>query len=140
MKENDLFKVFVGEFSMLDENGKPTNYYKKYDLFKNTYGIVFFIQAKTKGRCWGIYFARDEGGWNYRTVFPVGKLIDDNNTLMIKTGHNSFVWHYSNNISEEKIESLFQWVKENGETYISGLKKHPGIPEYLSRDRHSATK
>ena len=132
--KNDLYKAFAGSFYMLDKNGNSTDYYKDYSLFKNTFGIAFFIQASTKDRCWAIYFARDYSEWNFRTVFPVGKIIETDDEISIKTRYNYFVWRNSKEITEERIESLFQWIKENGDTYIPGLKKHPGVINVLQCD------
>ena len=50
MKTDSLYKAFPGRFYVLDENGKPTDNYKDKALFKNTYGIAFFINSATKGR------------------------------------------------------------------------------------------
>ena len=44
MQKDSLYKVFAGYFYMLDEAGNVTNYYKDKDLFKNTYGLVFFSE------------------------------------------------------------------------------------------------
>ena len=136
MRKDSLYKVFAGYFYMLDEGGNVTNYYKDKDLFKNTYGLVFFIHAATKGRCYGLYFARDERGWNYRTVFPTGLLIEEDNRICIKTRYNTYVWDSTAGPTIKQVESLFQWVKENGETYIPGFTRHPGIKEYFELGYH----
>ena len=44
MQKDSLYKVFAGYFYMLDEGGNVTNYYKDKDLFKNTYGLIFFSE------------------------------------------------------------------------------------------------
>ena len=137
MKKSSLYKVFVGRFYMLDELGKTTNKYKRYSLFRNTAGLVFFIHAATKGRCYALYFARDDHAWNYRTVFPTGLIIEENNCISIKTRYNTFVWDATSGPTSEQTESLFQWVKENGETYIPGLMRHEGMREYFDRDHYS---
>lgn len=107
MRKDSLYKVFAGYFYMLDEGGNVTNYYKDKDLFKNTYGLVFFIHAATKGRCCGLYFARDERGWNYRTVFPTGLLIEEDNRICIKTRYNTYVWDSTAGPTSKHAESLF---------------------------------
>ena len=131
MKKDSLYKVFAGYFYMLDESGNATNYYKDKGLFRNTYGLVFFIHAATKGRGYAFYFARDEREWNLRTVFPTGQLVEEDNRICIKTRYNTFVWDSTHGPTKEQIASLFQWVKENGETYIPGFTRHPGVKEYL---------
>ncbi len=131
-----LYKVFAGKFYMLDANGDPTDYYKDMSLFKNTYGLVFLIHAASKGRCYAYYFARNDTGWNFRTVFPVGQIIESEDEIKIKTRYNYYVWRYSEDITSAKIESLFQWVKENGDMYISGLNSTPGVKEYFQEESH----
>ena len=121
---------------MLDEAGNITNNYKDKCLFKDTYGLVFFIHAASKGRCYAVYFARDSHEWNARTVFPVGKIIEESNRICIKTRYNTFVWDSTSGPSKGQVASLFQWVKENGETYVPGLTRHPGIKEYFERGYH----
>ena len=136
MKKDSLYKVFAGQFSLLDENGENTDFYKNYDLFKNTYGLAFFINAATKGRCYVFYFARDNNGWNYRTVFPIGRLIESQNKICIKTRYNTFVWNVVDESQKAQIESVYEWVKENGEVYIPGLTNHIGVKEYFERGHH----
>lgn len=135
MERDALYKVFAGHFYMLDENGESTEDYKDKDLFRNTYGLVFLIHAATNGRCYALYFARDDHDWNFRTVFPVGKLVEEGTHVCIKTRYNSYVWD-SAMIEQEKIEDLYKWVKMNGETYIPGLKNHKGVKEYFKQGRH----
>ena len=134
MEKKALYKVFIGRFYMLDEQGNATNYYKDKDLFRNTYGFVFFIHAATKGRCSAIYFARDDSGRNYRTVFPTGRIIEENSRMGIKTGYNSFVWDSASGPTSEQVESLFLWIKENGDICIPGFMRHPGVKEFFERD------
>lgn len=138
MEYYPLHKVFAGCFYMLDEKGEKTNYYKQYDLFRNTYGLAFFINTKTKGRGYVVYFGRDEKGicWNVRTVFPAGKVIEENDRMCLKTRYNTFVWDATTNPSTDLIESLYEWVKENGTIYVPGLKDHPGVTEYFERGHH----
>lgn len=136
MKKDSLYKVFAGQFSLLDENGEKANFYKNYDLFRNTYGLAFFINAATKGRYYVLYFARNNNGWDCRTVFPVGRLIESQDKMCIKTRYNTFVWDAIENSQKDMIESLFVWVKKNGEIYIPGLKKHAGVIEYFERSHH----
>ena len=111
MQKDTLYKVFTGYFYMLDEAGNITNNYKDKCLFKDTYGLVFFIHAASKGRCYAVYFARDSHEWNARTVFPVGKIIEESNRICIKTRYNTFVWDSTSGPSKEQVASLFQWVK-----------------------------
>ena len=137
MKQGMLYKVFAGYFYMLDDKGCKTDYYKEYGLFKNTLGLVFFIHSASKGRCYAIYFAKDKNGRDYRTTFPVGKLIDEEEKISIKTRYNTFVWEYSSDINKEQIDSLYQLVKDNGDAYIPGLSRHPGVKEYFDVGHHS---
>ena len=130
---SSLYKVFAGKFYMLDENGVPTDYYKDKSIFRNTYGLVFLIHASTKDRCFAYYFARDDSDWNFRSVFPVGRIIESENEIRIKTRYNYYVWRKSDDITSEKIESLYQWVEENGDTYIPGINRTPGIKEYFQK-------
>ena len=136
MTKDSLYKVFAGYFGMLDERGNVTSYFKDKALFKNTYGLVFFIHSATKGRCYAFYFARDERGWNYRTVFPTGRVIEENNRVCIKTRYNTYVWDSTAGPTNEQVASLFQWVKEYGEMYIPGFTQHPGIKEYFECGHH----
>lgn len=136
MKKDSLYKVFAGRFSLLDENGEKTDYYKSYDLFKNTYGLAFLINASTKGRCYVLYFARNNKGLDFRTVFPVGKLIEENNKICIKTRYNTFVWDTVDDSQKVQIEAIYKWIKENGELYIPGLTTHTGVKEYFDRGQH----
>lgn len=136
MKKDSLYKVFAGNFSLLDENGEKTDYYKDYDLFRNTYGLAFFINAATKDRCYALYFARNNTGWNFRMVFPVGKVIESQNKMCIKTRYNTFVWDAIDNSQKDMIESLYEWVGKNGELYIPGFKNHAGVTEYFERGHH----
>ncbi len=136
MQEGTLYKVFAGYFYMLDEAGNTTNNYKDKCLFKDTYGLVFFIHAASKGRCYAVYFARDSHEWNVRTFFPVGKIIEENNRICIKTRYNTFVWDYTSGPTQEQITSLFQWVKKNAEMYIPGFMRYPGVKEYFEQGYH----
>ena len=136
MKNGSLYKIFAGCFYMLDAKGQKVNYYKDYCMFKNTFGLAFFINSSSTGRCYVIYFAQDNNGWNYRTVFPVGKLIEEENRVCIKTRYNTFVWEQSEFIKSDQIESLYQWVKSNGEKYIPGLTQHSGVKEYFEVGHH----
>lgn len=135
-EKETLYKVFAGCFYILDENGKVVENHKDKALFKNTYGLAFFINSATKGRGYVLYFARDNSGWNFRTTFPVGKIIETDNKICLKTRYNTFVWDDSNLPENKLIEELYEWVSKNGETYIPGLIKYPGIKEYFERGHH----
>lgn len=136
MERSTLYKVFAGYFHMLDECGNAATDYKRYTLFKRTYGIVFFLNAATKGRCHAVYFARDDRGWNFRTTFPTGTITEESNQIRIKTRYNSFVWDSTMGPTQEQADSLFQWIKENGETYIPGFTQYCGVKEYLERNQY----
>ena len=136
MQEDTLYKVFAGYFYMLDQSGNITNNYKDKSLFKDTYGLVFFIHAASKGRCYAVYFARDSHEWNVRTVFPVGKVIEESNRIFIKTRYNTFAWDSTSGPTKEQIIPLFQWIKENAEMYIPGFMHHPGVKEYFEQGYH----
>ena len=134
MKTDSLYKAFPGRFYVLDENGKPTDNYKDKALFKNTYGIAFFINSATKGRGYVIYFARDEKEWDLRTVFSVGKIIENDNIISLKTRYNTFVWDATCGPTTGQTNSLLQWIKANGDTYIPGFTRHEGVKEFLDNN------
>lgn len=137
MKKGSLYKVFAGHFHMLDANGNVASDYKGMTLFRNTYGLAFFIHAATKGRGYAFYFAWSEWGGHCRTICPAGLIIEENNRISIKTRYNTFVWDAASGPTSEQAESLFQWVKENGETCIPVLMRHEGMREYFDRDHYS---
>lgn len=136
MEKGSLYKVFAGNFYMLDGYGNATNNYKDKALFRNTYGLAFFIHTATAGCGYAIYFARDKRDWNLRTIFPTGRIVEEANRISIKTRYNTFVWDATEKPADDRIESLYQWVQMNGEKYIAGLNKHPGVTEYLKRGHH----
>lgn len=124
-------KVYCGHFSMLDDGGKPTDYYKEYGIFRNTYGFVFFVPAKTKGRYWAIYFGRTKEDWNVRTTFRTGLLIEEEQRVMLKNAYNYYAWDTEKEITNDDKESLWEYIRENGDTYIPGFTRIQGISEIM---------
>ena len=132
MKKNSLYKVCSGCFSVLDTEKNDAIKNSRYALFNNTYGLVFLIYGSTKDRCSAYYFARGiKDGWNFRTWFPVGKIIEEENQVSIKTRYSYFVWTESDVYSQEQLSELKEWVKQNGDTYMPGFSEHKGIKEYF---------
>jgi len=123
--------AFPGRFLMKCPDGTPAEDYKGYSMFRNTYGYVFLLEAATKGRGWAIYFARDSKGHDFRTTFPVGRLSISTDAVEIKTRYNTFSWDNTLLTQDDGLESLLQWIRQYGDNYIPGFRRHPGVNDFL---------
>ena len=100
MKNGSLYKVFAGCFYMLDAKGQKVNCYKDYSMFKNTFGLAFFINSSSTGRCYVIYFAQDNN-IKSRNEFNVSAFYSL--TITVKVYHRFIMSNNNHTYSEDIV-------------------------------------